>query len=55
MDRHRADYSPRANYDQDGTLAIISDAESAIAAFRVASEGQRGRFIAYAALRRRSG
>ena len=52
--RHRADYSPRANYDQDGTLDFISDAESAIAAFRAAPEGERRRFVAYAALRRRS-
>ena len=54
-DRHKADYSPRDNYNQDETRVIISDAETAIAAFHAAPEGERRRFVAYAALRRRSG
>ena len=53
--RHQADYSPRDNYNQDEALAIIDRAEAAIADFAAASEGERGRFVAYAALRRRSG
>lgn len=52
-DRHNADYSPRADFDQAQVESIIDRAASAIAGFTAAPEDERRRFVVYLALRYR--
>lgn len=51
--RHEADYSPRAEFDQDLVDLVIDTAESAVSDFASAPEDERRRFIVYVSLRQR--
>ena len=52
--RHRADYSYKANYDRQETLAAIDKAEDVIDKFEATDREQRLGFIAHLLFKRRS-
>ena len=51
--RHKADYSPRADFTREEVEVIVNRAASAIAAYRAVPEDERRYFMVYLALRHR--
>ena len=52
-ERHKADYSPRADFTRERVEVIVNRAASVIAAYRAVPEDERRYFMVYLALRHR--